>query len=99
MSERADDSGWQIATALQAAPAVLILVLLPLTPPSPRWLVFNDRSDEALAVLRRIRRQVDVDVGLPELEIAAMREDGQVGRRRKGSWWALFDAQNRRRTT
>ena len=99
MSERTDSSGWQIATALQAAPAVLILALLPLTPPSPRWLVFNDRSDEALAVLRRVRNRADVDVGLPELEIAAMNEDGQVGRRHKGTWWSLFDTKNRRRTT
>lgn len=99
MSAKTDNSGWQVATGIQALPAVMILVMLFFTPLSPRWLVFNDRSDEALAVLRKVRRQSDVGIGLPELEIAAMRDDGQIGKRRKGAWWDLFKGNNRRRTT
>lgn len=98
MSKKTDDSGWQVATALQALPAVMILGLLWFTPNSPRWLVFNDRSDEALQVLRSVRRKEDVDIGQPELEIAAMREEGQIGKREKGPWKDLFNAKNRRRT-
>ncbi|EEU38246.1 uncharacterized protein NECHADRAFT_77023 [Fusarium vanettenii 77-13-4] len=52
MSRKTDNSGWQIATALQALPAVIILCLLFFTPNSPRWLIFNDRYEEALKVLR-----------------------------------------------
>ncbi|KAI8240710.1 Sugar transport protein 9 [Colletotrichum sp. SAR 10_99] len=81
MSRRTDSSGWQIATAIQALPAVLIMCGLWFTPNSPRWLVFNDRSDEAIAVLRKVRRQEDVDNGRPEMEIAAMRDEGQIGKR------------------
>ncbi|CAI4214322.1 unnamed protein product [Parascedosporium putredinis] len=99
MSKKVNNSGWQIATALQALPAVLILGLLWFTPNSPRWLVFNDRSDEALQVLRSVRRKEDVDRGLPELEIAAMREEGHVGRREKAPWKDLFNKRNLRRTT
>jgi MFS transporter, SP family, sugar:H+ symporter len=98
MSKMTNDAGWQIATGLQAAPAVLIIVFLYFTPDSPRWLVFNDRSDDALKVLRIVRRKEDVDGGLPELEIAAMREEGQIGKRQKGPWKDLFNAKNRRRT-
>lgn len=98
LSKKTDNSGWQVATALQALPAVIILMLLWFTPNSPRWLVFNDRSDEALQVLRRVRRKEDVDIGKPELEIAAMREEGHIGKRDKGPWKDLFKAQNRRRT-
>lgn len=98
MSKRTNDSGWQIATALQALPAVMIIGLLWFTPNSPRWLVFNDRSDEAVKVLRLVRPKEDVDVGRPELEIAAMREEGQIGKREKGGWAELFNAKNRRRT-
>lgn len=98
MSRKINDSGWQIATALQALPAVMILCFLYFTPNSPRWLVFNDRSDEALKVLKSVRRKEDVDVGGPELEIAAMREEGQIGKRKKGAWKDLFNRQNRRRT-
>lgn len=98
MSKKIDDSGWQIATALQAAPAVMILCLLWFTPNSPRWLIFNDRYDEALKVVRTLRRKEDVDRGLPELELASMREEGHVGKRQKGGWMELFNRQNRRRT-
>ncbi|KAI8180839.1 Major facilitator-type transporter ecdD [Colletotrichum sp. SAR 10_75] len=98
MSRRTDSSGWQIATAIQALPAVLIMCGLWFTPNSPRWLVFNDRSDEAIAVLRKVRRQEDVDNGRPEMEIAAMRDEGQIGKREKGPWRDLFNEKNRRRT-
>lgn len=98
MSKRRDDSGWQIATAIQALPALIILCLLWVTPNSPRWLVFNDRSDEALKVLKTVRKKEAVESGMPELEIAAMRDEGQIGRRQKGAWMELFNAKNRRRT-
>ncbi|KAF5655595.1 sugar transporter [Fusarium sp. NRRL 25303] len=98
MSRKTDNSGWQIATALQALPAVMILSMLYFTPNSPRWLTFNDRHEEALKVLRSIRRKEDVDRGLPELELASMREEGQIGKREKGSWMDLFRGNNLRRT-
>lgn len=98
MSHRTDSSGWQIATAIQAAPAVIIICGLWFTPNSPRWLVFNDRSDEALAVLRKVRSKADVENGTPEIEIAAMGEESHVGKREKGPWSDLFNEKNRRRT-
>ncbi|RSM08148.1 hypothetical protein CEP52_004872 [Fusarium oligoseptatum] len=98
MSRKTDNSGWQIATALQALPAVIIICLLFFTPNSPRWLIFNDRYEEALKVLRSVRRKQDVDNGLPELELASMREEGQAGRREKGPWKDLINRENRRRT-
>ncbi|KAM5347753.1 hypothetical protein ACJ41O_007577 [Fusarium nematophilum] len=98
MSRKTDNSGWQIATALQALPAVMILCMLFFTPDSPRWLTFNDRHEEALKVLRSVRRKEDVDRGLPELELASMREEGQVGKREKGPWGDLFRGTNLRRT-
>ncbi|RMJ15209.1 hypothetical protein CDV36_005138 [Fusarium kuroshium] len=98
MSRKTDNSGWQIATALQALPAVIIICLLFFTPNSPRWLIFNDRYEEALKVLRSVRRKQDVDNGLPELELASMREEGQAGRREKGPWKDLVNRENRRRT-
>ncbi|KAF4470247.1 sugar transporter [Fusarium albosuccineum] len=98
MSRKTNNSGWQIATALQALPAVMILCLLFFTPNSPRWLIFNDRYEEALKVLRSVRRQQDVDNGLPELELASMREEGRAGKREKGPWKNLINRENRRRT-
>lgn len=97
MAKRTDSTGWQIATAIQVVPPVLIMFGLYWTPDSPRWLVFKDRSDDAVKVLRRVRRQQDIDSGVCELEIAAMREDAGATTR-KGPWIDLIKGNNRRRT-
>ncbi|KAK9417696.1 hypothetical protein SUNI508_01453 [Seiridium unicorne] len=67
------------------------------TPHSPRWLVFNDRDDESLAVLKKLKTKRDVDIGVPKLEIASMKEDSRTGRQTKGSWADLTKGDNRRR--
>jgi MFS transporter, SP family, sugar:H+ symporter len=64
---------------------------------SPRWLVSKDRSEDALKALSTLRRKEDVDSGLVELEIAALREEGRVVMTKDG-WLALFNSKNRRRT-
>lgn len=101
LSGRKDNTGWQIATSIQVIPPVLILLGLWFTPHSPRWLVFKDREDEALAVLKTVRRKEDVDLGVCELELAAMREDAQrhyQNQRKKGPWSDLVKGTNLRRT-
>lgn len=98
MSKRSDASGWQIATGIQAVPAAIILSLLFFTPDSPRWLMYKDRTEDALKSLRRVRRQEDVDNGVCELELAAMLEDERATKH-KGSWFDLFKGTNLRRTT
>ncbi|TPX19111.1 uncharacterized protein E0L32_011184 [Thyridium curvatum] len=97
MAKRTDSTGWQIATSIQVVPPILILLSLYWTPDSPRWLVFKDRSDDALKVLRRVRRRQDVEAGVCELEIAAMREDAGATTV-KGPWKDLIKGNNRRRT-
>lgn len=97
-SRRNDNSGWQIATALQAAPAVMILCMLFFTPNSPRWLVYKDRHEEALKTLKSLRPKTDVDNGAPEAELASMRDDHGTTNTRKGPWKDLFKGINRRRT-
>ncbi|KAK6075995.1 sugar transporter [Seiridium cupressi] len=96
MASNIDNSGWQIATASQTLP-VVIMCFSYFTPNSPRWLVFNDRDDEALAVLKKLRTKRNVNIGVSELEIASMREDGHIGRQTKGSWADLIKGNNRRR--
>lgn len=46
--------GWRWMFTAVAVPAVMLLVLAPLIPESPRWLVTRARSAQALAVLRHI---------------------------------------------
>ncbi|KAI4602587.1 hypothetical protein KJ359_007803 [Pestalotiopsis sp. 9143b] len=97
MSYYTTDAGWIIATALQVLPAVIILAGIAFTPDSPRWLISKDRTEDALKSLKKLRRKEDVDNGLIDFEIAAFREEGQ-STVKKGSWMALFDRNNRRRT-
>lgn len=46
--------GWRFPLAFQTAPALLLLVGSPFLPFSPRWLLQQDRPEEAYAVLRRL---------------------------------------------
>ncbi|CAK7206854.1 hypothetical protein SEUCBS139899_009660 [Sporothrix eucalyptigena] len=100
LAGRTNNTGWQTATSIQVIPPVLILMGLYWTPLSPRWLVFKDRDEEALAVLKSVRRKEDVDAGVCELEIAAMREDAaiQYQNKKKGPWMDLVKGTNLRRT-
>ena len=47
-------TGWRWMFASESIPAVALLGLLVLVPESPRWLVKQQRGDEALAVLTRV---------------------------------------------
>jgi MFS transporter, SP family, sugar:H+ symporter len=60
-------------------------------------LISKDRTEDALKSLKKLRRKEDIDNGVVELEIAALREEGQSVVKKDG-WMALFDRKNRRRT-
>ncbi|KAH7247294.1 hexose transporter [Fusarium redolens] len=45
---------WRVPSILQAAPPLAVFGLIPFLPESPRWLAYNDRTEEALRVLARI---------------------------------------------
>lgn len=68
MVERA--GGWRIVIWIMATPAVVLCLGLLALPRSPRWLVQQDRSDEALEVMMTIRSEEDAHT-----EIEEIRED------------------------
>lgn len=47
--------GWRVVTVMTVAPAILQMVCLPFLPRSPRWLVTNNRVDEARQEMLRLR--------------------------------------------
>lgn len=49
------DGGWRTVIWLQMIPAAVILLWIPFLPRSPRWLVQQNRTDEAQSVLKLIR--------------------------------------------
>jgi len=53
------DGGWRIAIALQAVPAIILIIGTSIMPRSPRWLVQQGRDAEALEVLQALRSSFD----------------------------------------
>lgn len=57
---------WRVPSIIQAIPSLLALSLLPLVPESPRWLIANDRCDEAKQVIAIIHGNNDVGAPMTE---------------------------------
>lgn len=83
----AGPGGWRWMFALAAVPAVVLAVgMLPL-PESPRWLVGKGRTDEAAAVLTKLRVPgSDIGGEIAEIEEVRTRESGAGWRALRGSW-------------
>ncbi|KAJ2819789.1 high affinity glucose transporter, partial [Coemansia sp. 'formosensis'] len=55
------DASWRIPIGIQIVPAIILFVSMIFMPYSPRWLVDNDRIDEAQEVLARLRSGGDLN--------------------------------------
>jgi MFS family permease len=51
------DFMWRACLAAQVIPGLLLFLLTITIPYSPRWLADNDRDDEAIAILARLREK------------------------------------------
>lgn len=51
--------GWRFPLALQCLPPLVLLLGSPWLPRSPRWLISKGKMDEALNVLKKLRRSKD----------------------------------------
>ena len=77
---------WRWMLGLAAVPAVVLFVGMYLVPETPRWLIKNDRMDEARGVLRRSRGQEDVEDEIGEIR-EVEREEAQTGVRELLAPW------------
>jgi len=90
---------WRFPLAFQAAPAVLLLIGSPWLPYSPRWLLQNDRPDEAWAVIRKLHQTKGGDETLSKKEFYQMQKQLEADRLVKRSKWDIFaTAPNRLRS-
>ena len=60
---------WRAPSLLQFLPSVLCLIALPFVPESPRWLVYNDRLDEAREVLLKYHANGDPSSEILRIEL------------------------------
>jgi hypothetical protein len=62
---------WRIPSLLQAAPSIAAIFVLMFLPESPRWLVYQDRNDEAIEVIASVSgtNRDDAEVQLQYREI------------------------------
>lgn len=64
---------WRFPLAFMTLPSIIILLSTALLPDSPRWLMANDREDEAVEVLAKLRGDLaSSDTGLVE-EVARLK--------------------------
>lgn len=83
--------GWQIPIGLQLVVPGIITVLLPLLPESPRWLLSQDRRDDAVKSLQKLRKSASQEDLLTEIEALAYAHAHEE----QGSWSEVFDKSNR----
>jgi SP family arabinose:H+ symporter-like MFS transporter len=67
---------WRWMLGIEALPALLYLVALMLVPESPRWLAMQDREQEALHVLERVRGSADASRDLRAVRESISAEAG-----------------------
>ncbi|KAI9710317.1 MAG: hypothetical protein M1820_002812 [Bogoriella megaspora] len=76
--------GWRFPVAFQCAPALLLLAGSYILPFSPRWLLQQDRQEEAFAVLKRLHvSKEDPDGKEASREFFQMRKQLELDRRIK----------------
>ncbi|KAJ5760425.1 hypothetical protein N7520_007581 [Penicillium odoratum] len=66
------DHGWRYMVGLGAVPAIILALLLPFCPESPRHLIYQGREEEARVVLKKIYK------GASELQIDALQTSIRV---------------------
>lgn len=63
---------WRLPLIIQVVPSTIVIVCCMWMPESPRWLIANDRHDEARRLLAKYHDGGDMDSGLVALEMAEM---------------------------
>jgi MFS family permease len=85
-SKIAGTQSWRLPLWLQMVFAGTVLVCSPFLPETPRWLIANDRHEEALDIMARFHGEGSRDSPIVQLEYKEMVEDISVTGSDK-RWW------------
>ncbi|KAF2280053.1 hexose transporter-like protein [Westerdykella ornata] len=89
---------WRLPSLLQICPSLLQICTVYLLPESPRWLVSQDREDEAFAVLTKYHAEGDANSAIVQAEMAQIRSTIKLElEHSKQSWWDMFRTAGMRR--
>jgi len=72
------DTGWRYMMASGFVPSALFLVLLFIVPESPRWLIKNNRRDEAMDTLERLNGKQEAVAVADEIASTLNVEEGTI---------------------
>ncbi|PMD37024.1 general substrate transporter [Hyaloscypha variabilis F] len=78
---------WRLPSALQAMSSVFQLSLCFFVPESPRWLVYNNRRDDALAILTKYHAEGDENSEFLKFEMAEIDSDLEMEKAQSLSGW------------
>ncbi|KAL1908304.1 hypothetical protein Sste5344_005831 [Sporothrix stenoceras] len=82
---------WRLPLAIQAIPPLLCCCTVFFLPESPRWLVSQDRSEEALAIVRRLHQDPkDPDDSYAIREFHQILQQHEIDRKFNVTWYELF---------
>ncbi len=85
------ENTWRPPMSLQCVWPLLLLAGLPWVPESPRWLVMNDRSDEALKILIKLHsRPSDTDDNFARKEFYQIQKQIAIDRMLESSWMSMI---------
>ena len=85
---------WRAPLGFQCLPVAIVLCLIHWLPESPRWLLQNDRAEEAERVLLKLH---DRDEALVEMQ--QIRNQIAVDNTLESSWWSMFAKKSYRKRT
>ncbi len=92
------DWAWRIPSLLQICPSLLQITFVFFLPESPRWLITQDRSQEALDILTKYHSEGDRGLEFVQAEFAQMQTTIRLELEVKTkSFWRLFKTSGMRR--
>ncbi|KAF1994573.1 general substrate transporter [Amniculicola lignicola CBS 123094] len=89
---------WRFPLAFQCAPAIIVLAGIFWLPYSPRWLLEQERDEEALKVIKRLHGDIGADESFFLAEYQQMREQLRFEKaQQKAGWVDCFNTPSNRK--